>query len=74
MEEILSYGENRINCAVSFWHGSSIEKRNTGVKHKESDSNMQIYTQLPEKGYKFKRKNLARYKNFNYNRKVARGE
>ena len=29
---------------------------------------MQIYTQLPEKGYKFKRKNLARYKNFNYNR------
>ncbi|MBD8948514.1 MAG: hypothetical protein EGR94_01290 [Blautia obeum] len=51
-----------------------IEKRNTGVKYKESDSNMQIYTQLPEKGYKFKRKNLARYKNFNYNRKVARGE
>lgn len=34
---------------------------------------MQIYTQLPEKGYKFKRKNLARYKNFNYNRKVTRG-
>lgn len=35
---------------------------------------MQIYTQLPEKGYKFKRKNLARYKIFNYNRKVTRGE
>ena len=35
---------------------------------------MQIYTQLPEKGYKFKRKNLARYKIFDYNRKVARGE
>ena len=35
---------------------------------------MQVYTQLPEKGYKFNRKNLARYKNFNYNRKVARGE
>ena len=35
---------------------------------------MQIYTQLPEKGYKFRRKNLARYKIFNYNRKVASGE
>lgn len=33
---------------------------------------MQIYTQLPEKG--FRRKNLARYKIFNYNGKVARGE
>ncbi len=35
---------------------------------------MQIYTQLPEKGYKFRRKNLARYKIFNYNGKVAMGE
>lgn len=34
---------------------------------------MQIYTQLPEKGYKFRRKNLARCKKFNYTRKVARG-